>query len=240
MTRSSTAATADAARGLDYDDEGGADAAEAEKVPRSIVRSSMTCRVAVMEAAAENMPLDAPYGHVGSRVKAMNEKLAQVCTQEFPNGISASDTALCHPMTGIIAMELKAFATRNAGEQFVTGDNLGDANADLNAACQQAQIALDENTRFKKLSTAEKTKESERKAEAEKGATTAREAGDDGCARCTPWQPVQTQLHLLLAQQPRATPRWSKRARKQRSRTPRPARPWPLLKCNRTSSCQCS
>jgi hypothetical protein len=140
MTRSRTAATADAARAQDHDnavtadrqlnyraedhdDEGGgdaADAAEAGKVPKSVVRTNMTCRIAVMEAAAENMPLYAPFGHVGSRLKAMNEKLAQVCTPEFPNGICASDTVLCHQTNGIIAVELKAFDTRSRGEKFVT------------------------------------------------------------------------------------------------------------------------
>ena len=207
MTRSRTAATADAARVQDHEeavtadwqlnyraedhaDEGGGDAADAAEAendmkPKSVVRNNMTCRVAVMEAAAENMPIDAPYGHVSSRVKAMNEKLAQVRTPDFPNGIHASDTVLCNAKTGIIAVELKAFHTRSRAEQFVTGDNLGDANADLNAACQSAQIALDENLRFKQLSDSDKKKELDRKEAAMKEATMAREAGAMGLSQAT-------------------------------------------------------
>ena len=207
MTRTRTAATADAARVQDHEeavtadwqlnhraedhgDEGGGDAADAAEAendmkPKSVVRNNMTCRVAVMEAAAENMPIDAPYGHVSSRVKAMNEKLAQVCTPDFPNGIHASDTVLCHQTNGIIAVELKAFETRSRGEQFFTGDNLGDANADLNAACQSAQIALDENLRFKQLSDSDKKKELDRKEAAMKEATMAREAGAMGLSQAT-------------------------------------------------------
>ena len=81
------------------------------------------------------MPLDAPHPHHGARVVAMNKELARVCTPEFPDGIYASDTVLCHATGGIIAMELKVFATRDAGEKFVTGDNQGDANDHRHACC---------------------------------------------------------------------------------------------------------
>ena len=70
-------------------------------------------------------------------------------------------------------------------EQRVKGDNTQDSNAHMNAACQAAQLALDENATLSKLSSAEKTrllKEMElRQAEA----TRAREAAAMGLDQAT-------------------------------------------------------
>ena len=166
------------------EDEG--DATEDQtRLPASVSRSNLGHRVAAMNAAANNMPIDAPHGFKTSRMKFLNEELAQFRSPQNPNGLCASENFICHSQNGLVVTELAAWKARALNEQRVTGDNTQDSNAHMNAACQAAQLALDENATLSKLSSAEKTrllKEMElRQAEA----TRAREAAAMGLDQAT-------------------------------------------------------
>ena len=166
------------------EDEG--DATEDQtRLPASVSRSNLGHRVAAMNAAANNMPIDAPHGFKTSRMKFLNEELAQFRSPQYPNGLCASENFICHSQNGLVVTELAAWKARALNEQRVTGDNTQDSNAHLNAACQAAELALDENAKLSKLSSAEKTrllKEMElRQAEA----TRAREAAAMGLDQAT-------------------------------------------------------
>ena len=166
------------------EDEG--DATEDQtRLPASVSRSNLGHRVAAMTAAANNMPIDAPYGQKTLRMKFLNEELAQFRSPQYPNGLCASENFICHSQNGLVVTELAAWKARALNEQRVTGDNTQDSNAHMNAACQAAQLALDENATLSKLSSAEKTrllKEMElRQAEA----TRAREAAAMGLDQAT-------------------------------------------------------
>ena len=81
--------------------------------------------------------------------------------------------------------ELAAWKARASNEQRVTGDNTQDSNADLNAACQAAQLALDENAKFSKLNSAEKIRAVKEIEERQAEATRAREAAAMGLDKAT-------------------------------------------------------
>ena len=98
-----------------------------------------------MTAAGNNMPIDAPYGQKSVRMKLLNEELAEFRSPQYPNGLCASENFICHSTSGLVVTELAAWKARASNEQRVTGDNTQDSNADLNAACQAAQLALDES-----------------------------------------------------------------------------------------------
>ena len=139
------------------EDEG--DATEDQtRLPASVSRSNLGHRVAAMNAAANNMPIDAPYGQKTLRMKFLNEELAQFRSPQYPNGLCASENFICHSQNGLVVTELAAWKARALNEQRVTGDNTQDSNAHMNAACQAAQLALDENATLSKLSSAEKTR----------------------------------------------------------------------------------
>jgi hypothetical protein len=94
--------------------------------------------------------------------------------------MKATDNVLCHKGTGVIVLELEEYEQRKKGDQHVTGDGLGDSNADLNAACETDRLALEENKRLNNLSSDEKAKVIKEEEARKKEATNAREAAATG------------------------------------------------------------
>ena len=83
------------------EDEG--DATEDQtRLPASVSRSNLGHRVAAMTAAANNMPIDAPYGQKTLRMKFLNEELAQFRSPQYPNGLCASENFICHSQNGLV------------------------------------------------------------------------------------------------------------------------------------------
>jgi hypothetical protein len=136
----------------------------------------MDCRVAIMSAASENMPINAPFGSKIKCIKAIQNALAQTICAGFPNGMKAGAEII----VSVIEAEISSYSKREDKQQFVTGTHLGESTAELDSFCLSAKVELAENVRISKLSTAEKEKLLEERTEHKKEADSAREAAAEG------------------------------------------------------------
>lgn len=136
----------------------------------------MDCRVAIMSAASENMPISAPFGTKTKCIKAIQMILGQTTCPGFPFGMKAGPEVIL----SVVEAEIIAYSKRERKQQFVTGTHLGESTSELDAFCLSAKTELEENVRISKLSTAEKEKLLEERTEHKKEADSAREAAAEG------------------------------------------------------------
>ena len=132
----------------------------------------MVCRIAVLQAAARYMPIDAPHGQSSLAYNNIRKELAETIVAGFKAGMKANNQTI----KDMILRKIDAYKERENGQQFTTGSHLSETNSELDTAITSAIEMLEENRRVMRMKGAEKDQEMKRRTEMHAVASDAREA----------------------------------------------------------------